>query len=309
MGRAPTRGPLVSLVLGSCNDLRVRHTYECQLRWADMDLLGHVNNVTYLDYLQEARIEMLLKHTSGQRLLALAEGAQVLHHSVQYAAPLTFRLKPVKIDTWVVAVADGTFTLGHEIYDDHTGERIVYLRARSTLAPYAFDDDRRRELTAPELETLAGFAGEDPIGEPATFTEPRDVEKGDYRLRVRFSDLDAFGIVDEVQHFEFFQEARIAYLGRMQGSTAVDFRKTPMVIAQMDVTYEQPMRFQIDPFEVRSWVSKVGGSSFVIESQLYDADGTTYSRARVVLVTFDAVTQKAAPAPEELRQLLIAQLP
>ena len=25
------------------------------MRWADMDLLGHVNNVTYLDYLAEAR--------------------------------------------------------------------------------------------------------------------------------------------------------------------------------------------------------------------------------------------------------------
>ncbi|TCJ30048.1 acyl-CoA thioesterase [Nocardioides jejuensis] len=287
----------------------MRHTYECQLRWADMDLLGHVNNVTYLDYLQEARIEMLLAHAPGDRLLALAEGAQVLHHSVQYAAPLTFRLKPVKIDSWVVAADADSFTLGHEVYDDHTGERVVYLRARSTLAPYAFDEDRRRALTASELEVLSRFEGGDPIGEPAAFTEPRVVEAGDYRLRVRFSDLDAFGVIDEVQHFEFFQEARIAYIGRMQGSTAVDFRKTPMVIAQMDVAYEEPMRFSTTPYDVRSWVSKVGGSSFVIESELRDVAGTTFSRARVVLVTFDAVTQKAAPAPEELRQLLIAQLP
>jgi acyl-CoA thioester hydrolase len=274
-----------------------------------MDLLGHVNNVTYLDYLQEARIEMLLAHAPGTRLLALAEGAQVIHHSVQYAAPLTFRLKPVKIDSWVVAADEESFTLAHEVYDDHTGERVTYLRARSTLAPYAFDEDRRRALTAPELETLGTFLGDDPVGEPAGFTEPRDVDGGDYRLRVRFSDLDAFGVVDEVQHFEFFQEARICYLGRMEGSTAVDFRKTPMVIAQMDVAYEEPMRYSTAPFAVRSWVSKVGGSSFVIESELSDEAGTTYSRARVVLVTFDAATQKAAPAPEELRGLLIAQLP
>ncbi len=272
-----------------------------------MDLLGHVNNVTYLDYLQEARIEMLLAHAKGDRLLALAEGAQVLHHSVQYAAPLTFRLKPVKVDSWVVSSDTDKFTLGHEIYDDHTGERVVYLRARTTLAPYAFDEDRRRPLTAPELEVLARFAGEDPIGEPAALTEPRDVENGGYSLRVRFSDLDAFGVVDEVQHFEFFQEARISYIGRMQGSSAVDFRKTPMVIAQMDVFYAEPMKFSATAYDVRSWVSKVGGSSFVIESELY-ADGVTYSRARVVLVTFDAVTQKAAPAPEELRRLLMAQL-
>ena len=40
----------------------VRHRYECPMRWADMDLLGHVNNVTYVDYLQEARVDLLRHH-------------------------------------------------------------------------------------------------------------------------------------------------------------------------------------------------------------------------------------------------------
>ena len=38
---------------------RVRHRYVCPLRWADLDLLGHVNNVRYVDYLQEARLDLL----------------------------------------------------------------------------------------------------------------------------------------------------------------------------------------------------------------------------------------------------------
>ena len=37
------------------------------MRWADMDLLGHVNNVTYVDYLQEARVDMLRVHPAGHR--------------------------------------------------------------------------------------------------------------------------------------------------------------------------------------------------------------------------------------------------
>ena len=32
------------------------------MRWADLDLLGHVNNVVYVDYLQEARVDMLRAH-------------------------------------------------------------------------------------------------------------------------------------------------------------------------------------------------------------------------------------------------------
>ena len=37
------------------------------MRWADMDLLGHVNNVVYVDYLQEARVDMLRTHAPGGR--------------------------------------------------------------------------------------------------------------------------------------------------------------------------------------------------------------------------------------------------
>ena len=33
------------------------------MRWADMDLLGHINNVVYVDYLQEARVDMLRTHS------------------------------------------------------------------------------------------------------------------------------------------------------------------------------------------------------------------------------------------------------
>lgn len=276
-----------------------------------MDLLGHVNNVTYLDYLQEARIDMLLTHAPEERLTALAEGGQILSHEVQYAAPLTFRLRPVHIDTWVTSVDGDTFTLAHEVYDeprDEDGARTVYLRARSTLAFFDFELGERRPLTGDDRAVLASFSEDDVLGERAAYTEPRDVDFGDYAIRVRFSDLDAFGVVDEVQYFEFFQEARIDYLTRVWKASGVTMDRAPMVIAQMDVDYLVPITFRTEPFEVRSWISRVGGSSFVIESELRDGQ-TAYSRARVVLVTFDPVTQKAAPAPEALRELLLAQLP
>src|SRR6476469_1140012 len=52
MGKPPagvTAGRLVSLDEDSCKDACVaRHVYLCPLRWADMDSLGHVDNVTYV---------------------------------------------------------------------------------------------------------------------------------------------------------------------------------------------------------------------------------------------------------------------
>ena len=84
-------------------------------------------------------------------------------------------------------------------------------------------------------------------------------------------------------------------------------REVPLVIAQMDVDYRVPILFRPEPYDVHSWVSAVGTSSFVIESEILDGD-TLLSRARVVAVTFDAEAQRAAPAPAHYRELLALEL-
>ena len=37
-----------------------RHVYDCQVRFSDVDVYGHVNNVKYFEYYQEARIAFFL---------------------------------------------------------------------------------------------------------------------------------------------------------------------------------------------------------------------------------------------------------
>ena len=65
------------------------------MRWADLDQLGHVNNVVYVDYLQEARVDMLRAHGRGPR--ALADGLVVVRHEVTYLKPLIFDFRPVSV--------------------------------------------------------------------------------------------------------------------------------------------------------------------------------------------------------------------
>ena len=40
-----------------------------------------------------------------------------------------------------------------------------------------------------------------------------------YELRVRWSDVDAYGHVNNVVYFEYFQEARISFLAELSGTT------------------------------------------------------------------------------------------
>lgn len=129
-----------------------------------MDSLGHVNNVVYVDYLQEARVDMLRVHapvTGGERL---AEGVVVVRHEVEFLRPLVFRFEPVRIESWVTEVRAATFTMAYEILDElPDGERRVYLRARSVLSPYVFAQERPRRIGPQERSVLERFL--EPVGE------------------------------------------------------------------------------------------------------------------------------------------------
>ena len=144
-----------------------RHVYHCPLRWADMDSLGHVNNVVYVDYLQEARVDMFRVHAPARGGEELAEGVVVVRHEVEFVSPLVFRFEPVRVETWVSMIRAATFTMAYEVVDLLPGgERRVYLRARSLLTPYVFTEERPRRVRPEEREVLERFL------------EPQDPEGG-----------------------------------------------------------------------------------------------------------------------------------
>ena len=135
-----------------------RHIYDCPLRWADMDSLGHVNNVVYVDYLQEARVDMLRVHAPVKGGEELAEGVVVVRHEVEFVSPLVFRPEPVRVESWVTQIRAATFTLAYEILDElPDGERRVYLRAKTVLTPFVFAQERPRRVTEAEREVLGRF--------------------------------------------------------------------------------------------------------------------------------------------------------
>jgi acyl-CoA thioester hydrolase len=135
-----------------------RHIYYCPLRWADIDTLGHVNDAVYVDYLQEARVDMLRVHAPAQGGEQLAVGVVVVRHEVEFVHPLVFRPEPVRIESWVSQIRAATFTMAYEILDElPDGARRVYLRASSLLTPYLFAEERPRRISEQERVVLKRF--------------------------------------------------------------------------------------------------------------------------------------------------------
>ncbi|MDQ4085132.1 MAG: acyl-CoA thioesterase [Actinomycetota bacterium] len=123
-----------------------------------MDSLGHVNNVTYVDYLQEARVDMLAVHAPDTGGEELADGVVVVRHEVEFVAPLVFRPEPVRIESWVSRIRAASFTMRYEILDERPdGARHVYTRAATVLTPFVFATERPRRIRPEERAVLERF--------------------------------------------------------------------------------------------------------------------------------------------------------
>jgi acyl-CoA thioester hydrolase len=131
-----------------------RYTFLCPMRWSDMDAYGHVNNVQFLTYLEEARVEMFYELHPDEGGDLLATGVIVARHEIDYRLPLVHRHAPVPIDVWVSKIGGASFDLRYEVHDE--GGKI-YARAASTLAPYDFEKERPRRLNSRERDFLKRY--------------------------------------------------------------------------------------------------------------------------------------------------------
>jgi acyl-CoA thioester hydrolase len=136
-----------------------RHTFLLKPRWSDLDAYGHVNNVTWLEYLQEARVDMLFVHAPEQGAEALSEGVLVVRAEIEYRRPMTFRQPPYPIEMWVSKLGAASFTIDYEIADspDANGRRLRYGRASTLLAPIDATTGAPRRLSPVEREVLGHF--------------------------------------------------------------------------------------------------------------------------------------------------------
>lgn len=258
------------------------------MRWADMDLLGHVNNVTYLDYVAEAREHLFPGSPTGR--------APVTRHRVEFVAPLVFHRKPVLVDSWVTDVGDGTLALAHEVYDvpdSPDGERIVHARISSELdaSPTPLERDALDELRAPDHAWRAIAEETRPGG---------DV----YSLTVRRGDVDEHGLARDVAFFEFLQEARIKFL---MGLHTRGQKWNQHVVARTDVAFLEPLAHRVEPYAVRSWIGHVGTRSFTVQAEVLDGD-RVLARAAVVMVIFDMETQRPTDMADTQRERLLQEL-
>ena len=117
-----------------------------------MDAYGHVNNVVFLRYLEEARIDFLFRPDKD-----FQQGSVVARHEIDYKRQLVHRHAPVDIELWITEIRAASFTIAYEVKDGDD----VYVRASTVIVPFDFAAQRPRRITAEEREFLEEYRDDD----------------------------------------------------------------------------------------------------------------------------------------------------
>jgi acyl-CoA thioester hydrolase len=144
----------------------------------------------------------------------------------------------------------------------------------------------------------------------------------DIAVPVRWTDLDAYGHVNNAAMVRLLEEARIAAfweapaeqiaLGAAQPAAAlpgggVD-SPVSTVIASQRIDYVRTMGHRRDGAVVRLWISRLGGASLSVDYLVLtrdDPEGSApYARARTVVVLIDAATGAPVRLDEPTREHL-----
>lgn len=275
--------------------------YRCPMRWSDLDVQNHINNAKYVDYLQEARVEFL---SSGANRGLLGHGVIVTRNQVEFLRPLEHRSgREVEVRLWISELGGSRFVVRYELSDE---EGNLAARAATTLCVFDMDSGRLRRLTDEEREVFRA----DLVETEPWDTLPRPRFNGrEHRspIRVRWSDLDAYGHVNNYRYFDYAQEARVRMTSEQAHTWRGDGPPPVWFAARQDVDYLQQVHFRPEPYEMATALTGIGNSSLHLAHELRDEQGTVFASLRTVLVHADP-SGRPTRVPDALREALSERL-
>lgn len=122
-------------------------------------------------------------------------------------------------------------------------------------------------------------------------------------IKVRFSETDLYGHVNNTSVFVYFEEARIEFIQTLGLYEGFDTKKFGMVVADLQCNYLKQMFFnQVIDFYVK--VNELGNTSADIHYMAINEAGevTLTGRGRVVFIDFE--TGKPQIIPDSMKEKL-----
>jgi acyl-CoA thioester hydrolase len=119
--------------------------HRVQMRWGDIDGLGHLHHVAVLQYLEEGRDAFLADHAINRNEYVVGRCSVGFNREIEAA-------EAVEVDCRVVAIGTKSVTTSERIYD---ADGNVAVEAQFTIVLWDPASRETREVTDAERSSLA----------------------------------------------------------------------------------------------------------------------------------------------------------
>lgn len=136
---------------------------------------------------------------------------------------------------------------------------------------------------------------------------------------IRWSDLDAYGHVNNATMLSLLEEARVQAFWAgpgpehdgpqptriLAGGARAD---TLTLIARQEIEYLAPIEYLREPLDLQVWISHLGGASMDVCYEIYSpvgsAEQTLFAKALTTIVLVDAATSQPRRMTDAEREVL-----
>ncbi len=132
-----------------------------------------------------------------------------------------------------------------------------------------------------------------------------------YRTRVplRWSDMDAYGHVNNVQYLRLLEDARV--IGFREWFPEEDAVGGGIVVSRHEIEYRTPLVYRHAPIEVEMWVTGITGAAFDLGYRVcdpVDVGEAVYAVAETGLVAYDLAAARPRRITDSVRAVLLEHL-
>lgn len=133
------------------------HTSKIQVRFADIDKLGHVNNAIYLTYFEIARMQFFEDEFKNITDLDWkTKGLILAKTEVEFLSPILLDDK-VEIETYCSKIGNKSFDLAYRVYKINQFGRALAARGSSVLVAYNYVEQKSIPVEANWKKELSRF--------------------------------------------------------------------------------------------------------------------------------------------------------
>ena len=124
--------------------MNCKHKKKIQIRFGDIDIMGHVNNGVQLSYLDVGRLDYF-EHVYGQTINWNDAALIVAHLEIDYLAPILLK-DQIEVHTSIHKIGTKSVGITQTIVDRVTGD----IKTQTTQVMVAFSQKLGQSIEVPE---------------------------------------------------------------------------------------------------------------------------------------------------------------